>query len=338
MARQATFCVVVPAYNEELVITNSLRSLKRAISSNHIYVVSDGSTDKTAQLARAQVANILALRKNIRKAKAIERLLKKYQLTKRYRYVMFFDADTQIKRGFFQEIKKYTNDNPACIVGTVSSHRRGLISAYRTYEYGLSHMLFKNAQNAMGTILVAPGCASIYAAPVLEQLTFNNHTLTEDYDLTLQIHMRRLGRIVYAPKGVVITQDPTSLKDYWQQVLRWQTGGWQNLFLHRLYQLKRRVNFEFYLLLLDGFIGIGWLVYGLSHPHLAIITLECFYFGFLLFATIVLLLKRSYWALPQMFLFPIFYLIGLAAYIYSFFRAIFGGKELSWGKLTRYTA
>lgn len=338
MARKTTFCVVVPAYNEGLVIEHSLESLKQAISPDHIYVVSDGSTDATAQLARSQVSNVLALRKNIGKASAIERLIRKYELTKRYQYVMFFDADTQIKPNFFREIRKYTAAKPACIVGTVASHRRGLISAYRTYEYGLSHMLFKNAQNAMGVVLVAPGCASIYRSAVLEQLTFRNHTLTEDYDLTLQIHMRRLGKVVYASKAVVMTQDPDTVKDYWNQILRWQTGGWQNLFLHRLYQPKRRVSFEFYLILLDSTIGIGTLLYGLSHPVIAREVLVTFYAGFLLFAAVILLLKKSFWAMPAMVVFPFFYAIGLISYIYSFFRAIFGGSRLNWNKVTRYAS
>jgi len=336
--RKTTFCVVVPAYNEGVVISKSLQSLKQAISSQHIYVVSDGSTDDTAELARGQVNNVLELKRNVGKATAIERLIKKYELTKYYKYVMFFDADTEIQSNFFQEVKKYITHKPACIVGTVSSHKRGLISAYRTYEYGLSHMLFKNAQNAMGVVLVAPGCASIYRSSVLEKLDFGNHTLTEDYDLTLQIHMRRLGRIVYAPKAVVMTQDPMTLKDYWKQILRWQTGGWQNLFLHRLYEPKNRISFEFYLILLDSILGLITLVYGLAHPAIAKDVLVAFYAGFLLFAGVILLLKQSFWALPAMVVFPFFYALGLISYIYSFFRAILGGKDLNWNKVARYAS
>src|SRR5205823_656630 len=109
-------------------------------------------------------------------------------------------------------------------------------------EYGLSHRVYKQAQNKMRTITVAPGSSSLYRSDVLRELDFGNQTLTEDFDLTLQIYRRKLGRVVYAPRAKVITQDPPTLKDYWNQVMRWYTGFWQNVFMHRIYLPTSMVN------------------------------------------------------------------------------------------------
>lgn len=336
---KATIAVVVPAYNEEQVIQSSLKSLARVISAQHIYVVSDGSTDQTAKLAKQTVPQVLALRKNRGKAGALEALIRKYQLTKRYRYVFFFDADTRIRPSFITEIKKVIKaQRPALVVGTVTSDRNKLISAYRVYEYGFSHMFFKNAQNVMGTIVVAPGCASIYRADVLDQLDFSRKTLTEDLDLTMQIHKNKLGKIVYCPKAKVITQDPTTFADYWKQINRWNTGWWQNFFIHKLYQPNSKINAEVLLLLADLLLWLYILSLAIIHP---LIFIKLYALAFALasgLGLLVSLITANYWALPYVPLFGFFQLINLTSLIYSFFRAIFGrSSQLGWQKVSRYS-
>lgn len=338
MARKATFCVVVPAYNEEVVIEKSLRSLFLAINKKHVYVVSDGSTDNTSRIARRILGkNVLSLRKNVGKANAIKKLLTKFSLTKRYQYVMFFDADTTLNKEYFHETKKLIHSEPACIVGTVTSQRRKLISAYRAFEYGFSHRFFKNAQNAMGTITIAPGCTSTYRADVLNQLSFDGGTLTEDFDLTLQIHHQKLGKVVYSRKSYVITQDLITFGDYWKQIMRWNTGYWQNFFSHRLFLPNKKVNFEILLLTGDFFYWFATVTLAVFKP-LFFLKLYGTALGIMLLLSItVLAIERRFWAIPYAPLFGIFHLINVASFILSLFRAIFWHKkQLSWQKLPRY--
>ncbi len=338
MARKATFCVVVPAYNEEVVIEKSLRSLFSAINKKHVYVVSDGSTDNTSRIARKILGkNVLSLRKNVGKAKAIKKLLTRFKLTKRYQYVMFFDADTTLNKEYFRETKKLINSEPACIVGTVTSQRRRLISAYRAFEYGFSHRFFKNAQNAMGTITIAPGCTSTYRADVLNQLSFDGGTLTEDFDLTLQIHHQKLGKVVYSRKSYVITQDPITFGDYWKQIMRWNTGYWQNFFSHRLFLPNKKVNLEILLLTGDFFYWFATVMLAIFKP-LFFLKLYGTALGIMLLLSItVLAVERRFWAIPYAPLFGVFHLINVASFIFSLFRAIiWHKKQLSWQKLPRY--
>lgn len=226
----------------------------------------------------------------------------------------------------------------ACLVGTVTSHRRGVISAYRFYEFGLSHRVFKRAQNVAGVVAIAPGCASLYRSDVLKQLDFSCRTLTEDFDLTLQIHHKKLGRVVYVPKAKVITQDPPTFLDYWKQVTRWHTGFWQNIFLHKVYHPTKLVNLEIALLAADG---LGWLaILGLAvlNPLLfAKLGLSSALVASVL-AVIVLLMERQAWAIRYIPAFFLFQAINLVSYFYSFFRALGSGKRrLSWQKVTRYS-
>jgi len=330
-------CVVVPAYNEEQVIDPALRALVRVIDPAHVYVVSDGSTDKTAELALKHTKNVLDLPQNVGKARALKSLINEYQLTLNYEYVLFSDADSQLSFNFITEIKKFMAAQPACIVGTVTSDRHGLISAYRTYEYGLTHRVFKQAQSRMGTITVAPGCASLYRSDVLGLLDFTKHTLTEDFDLTLQIHEKKLGDIVYAPHARVLTQDPPTLHDYWKQITRWYTGFWQNIFLHKAYIPNKKVNMEIMLIVGDGLSWIAAISFAIINP-LAFLSLVLMSAIITFILTIgILCLERQFWAMKYMLLFPLFQFINVTSYGYSFFRALgTQTKRLAWNKVLRY--
>lgn len=332
-------CIVIPAFNEEQVIEGSINVLKNVIEKKHIYVVSDGSTDKTVKIANKTLVNVLALPKNVGKARAIFELINAYRLTSRYKYILLSDADSHLGEGFLKSIEKTIEKKPACIVGNVTSHKKGFISAYRTYEYGLSHLIFKNAQNVMKVITVAPGCASLYRSDVFERLDFSNHTLTEDFDLTLQIHKKKLGQIIFEPKAIVITQDPLTLKDYWNQIVRWYSGLWQNIFLHKLYIPNRKINLEIILLMLDFFLVLASFSYLVMHPQLLIKLVATMYLSMLFFSVLIIAIQKKFWAILYTPLFFLLYLINIIAYIFSFLRVIFSSKKrLSWKKVARYGA
>lgn len=333
---KADFCVVVPAYNEEKVIDSSLMALKQVVEKKHIYVVSDGSTDRTAQLAKNHSVSVLNLRKNRGKAGALDCLIKKYCLTDRYKYILFSDADSRLSSDFYNVIKNEVPAQPACIVGTVTSDRKGFISAFRIYEYSFSHRIFKNAQNIFGAILVAPGCASLYRSDVLEALDFSNHTLTEDLDLTVQIHKKKLGKIVYSPNARVITQDPMTLRDYWRQVLRWYTGFWQNVVLHKIYKMDTRLSFEFYMFALDcAMMGVS-VVFVIMYPTFVLRTLFLSYLFMLTVSMLMISLEKQYWALVYAPFFPCLFIVNIIAYISAFFRALLNRRQLGWQKVERY--
>lgn len=336
--RKATVAVVVPAYNEETVIGTSLRSLRRVIDMRHVYVVSDGSRDKTASIASWYTSNVLNLRKNRGKAGALQALLKKFAITDRYKYVFFFDADTEIGKDFLPAIKSVIKERqPACIVGTVTSTKNKAISAFRVFEYGFSHKFFKNAQNAMNTIVIAPGCAAVYRADVLAKLNFNGKTLTEDLDFTIQIQHKKYGRVVYCPKARVFTQDPMNFADFWKQITRWNTGFWQNFFIHRLYLPNRTLNAEVLLLLSDFLLWIGLLVFAAAQPLYFLTLYGISLIILTILASAVIVWERQYWALSYVPIFNFFQIINTISFIYSLFRALFTKtNRLSWQKVTRY--
>lgn len=328
-------CVVVPAHNEEKVIAKSLLRFCRVLNKKNIYVVSDGSKDDTVSVANNFEVNVLNLENNIGKAKAVEKLLMHFDLVSKYEYILFSDADSVVSVDFIQKIQPFLEKKPACIIGTVKSMRHGLISAFRTYEYGLSHLLYKYAQNISETITVAPGCGSIYRSDIVPLLNFGHKTLTEDFDLTIQIHRHKLGKIVFAPQAIIWTQDPKNFRDYWKQISRWYGGFWQNVLLHKLFIPKSKLNFEIIISIVDAILAICLIgLFLINARYLLIFTILSCLMIFLVSA-IVLAFRKNYWAFRYLPLFPVFYVINISGFIYNFFAILFK-KKPSWHKVARY--
>lgn len=63
---------IIPAYNEEKTIGGVIDAVRRSRVVDEIIVVSDGSTDGTAQVARARGARVLELKRNLGKGGAMK--------------------------------------------------------------------------------------------------------------------------------------------------------------------------------------------------------------------------------------------------------------------------
>jgi CTP:molybdopterin cytidylyltransferase MocA len=81
--------VVIPAYNEEKTVGAVVRAAVRAECVDEVIVVSDGSSDRTADEARSHGARVIEFEKNRGKAAA----MKAGMLAARNDVLLFLDAD-----------------------------------------------------------------------------------------------------------------------------------------------------------------------------------------------------------------------------------------------------
>lgn len=80
---------IVPAYNEEKTVADVIRVIKEIDLISKLVVVSDGSSDRTADIAFSMGADVIELKRNVGKGGAIKAALDKYTGD----IILFLDAD-----------------------------------------------------------------------------------------------------------------------------------------------------------------------------------------------------------------------------------------------------
>ncbi len=233
--------LLIAAHNEELVLEKTLRSAIAAnMSAEHIYVVDDNSKDRTSQIAKSILpkANVMRVRRS-GKGLALAKGSKKFQLTKRYRWIHIADADGAFAPNYFRIFRRELRVKYAAATGYVRSLPGKRISEFRVFEYTVAMEIHRRLQTLLNVVPVIPGPTSCFRADVFDQVNFDNKSLTEDFDVTIQIHRRKLGKIQFIPAAYAYTQDPKGLSDYTKQITRWNRGGLQSIVK---YKIGRRLS------------------------------------------------------------------------------------------------
>lgn len=242
----ADVAVLVAAHNEELVIADTIRSASALVPLENIHVISDMSTDRTAELARAAGVNVLELEPNRGKAGALAEGIQQFGLCHRFQVVLLLDADTRPSPDYLVTgLPLFADPGVAAVAGRAKSLVRPhppswmgrFLVAYRERLYVVVQTTLKYGQAARGAnvVSIVPGFASMYRTTALPQIDIVAKGLViEDFNMTFELHARQLGRIAFHPgAAVAYTQDPDTLHDYIRQVRRWTLGFWQTVRRHK---------------------------------------------------------------------------------------------------------
>jgi cellulose synthase/poly-beta-1,6-N-acetylglucosamine synthase-like glycosyltransferase len=239
--------VLIAAHNEEPVLRKSIDSVTPLLGHDNVYVVSDGSIDATADVARDARVAVLDLQPNRGKAGALRAGLTHFGLLDRYEAVMFLDADSQVHPDYFLEASVLLAEaDVAAVAGYCRVVWRfeglpltgKLIVGHRNRLYTITQLLQKFGQTWRRTSVcyIIPGFASVYRTEVLSKIDIDPHGLViEDFNMTFEVHHKHLGRIALTPRAVAYSEDPHTLRDYTSQVRRWNLGFWQTIRHHGIW-------------------------------------------------------------------------------------------------------
>ena len=229
--------VIVPAYNEEKVVVQTISSLlnQRYAGELEIVVVDDGSSDDTATIceeAYGKHPRVSVYRKqNGGKASALNFGIARA----RHEVVIGLDADTVFDDDTVGElVQPLANPVVAAVAGNAKvGNRINLVTRWQALEYVTSQNLDRRAFSLLDCITVVPGAVGAWRrAAVLEVGGFKEDTLAEDQDLTLA--MRRAGySVAYADGAVAYTEAPDTLRGLARQRFRWSFGTLQCTWKHR---------------------------------------------------------------------------------------------------------
>jgi biofilm PGA synthesis N-glycosyltransferase PgaC len=235
--RRKRLALLLPGHNEELIIAATIRSaVKAGQPKRDIYVVDDNSSDHTRREALKHLpkSNVLSVPRS-GKAGASLKGIKHFKLEDRYTWIHIADADSIFGNDYFRIYRKQLNARKyAAAVGFVQSLRGNWLAKYRCFSYTYGQHIFRRIQSWLRMISVMPGPVSCFRSDIIKELDFDTGSVTEDFDITLQIHRKKLGRIIFIPEAINFTQDPRSLRDFCKQTFRWQRGFFQGVRRYRI--------------------------------------------------------------------------------------------------------
>ncbi len=235
-AYHPTVSVIIPAYNEEMVIVASIaRVLESDYPGLELIVADDGSKDRTSALVAEHYGSDPRVRLmtlvNGGKASALNRALAHAQ----GEIVIALDADTQFLPDTISKLVRWFADER---IGAVAGNARvgnkvNLVTRWQAIEYVTAQNVERRALDALGAITVVPGAVGAWRRSALDAVGgYPEDTLAEDQDLTIAIQ-RRGWKVAYDVEAIALTEAPETFAALAKQRYRWSFGTLQCLWKHR---------------------------------------------------------------------------------------------------------
>ena len=228
------FMAIIPAHNEETVVSNLIESLKHQTYDKNlydIYVIADNCTDNTAKVAREAGAIVLERYDPEHKTKgyALQWFLKqKIKENADYDAFFVFDADNIVDKNFIINMNKKLCQGEEVVQGyrDIKNPTDNWITAGYALFYWTMHRLYHLARYNVGLSPLLNGTGFMVKFDVVKPNGWETETLTEDIEFSLKsiIQGRKLG---WATDAIVYDEQPTSFKQSWSQRSRWTVGHMQ---------------------------------------------------------------------------------------------------------------
>jgi biofilm PGA synthesis N-glycosyltransferase PgaC len=236
--------VIIAAHNEERTLGPCLDAASRCVAASQIFVGSDGSTDRTVGIAMERGCNVIDIQPNGGKARALKTVIEHFCIRDRYAAVLILDADAQPAPDYLARALPLLDDPE---VVAVAGHALPnwhphwyprlamFFAAYRMRLYRVTQALLRYGQTwkYSNVSFIVPGFASMYRCSVLPHIYIDAPGLIiEDFNMTFELHHKRLGKIAYSPRVRCTSHEPLGFRDYVKQVRRWYLGFWQTIRQH----------------------------------------------------------------------------------------------------------
>ncbi len=219
--------LMIAAYNEERFIsskiTNSL-SLDYPPDKLKVWIVADGSTDKTVEIAQAYTTiKVLHQPARMGKIHAVNRVMKLIETP----IVIFSDANTTLNHDAIKKIVRHFQDTN---VGGVAGEKRIVVNKEDNASgsgeglYWKYESFLKTLDSQVTTAIGAAGELFALRSELYHETAPD--TIIEDFVTSMKI-VANGYRFVYEPDAYALETASASIKDEWKRKVRISGGGIQ---------------------------------------------------------------------------------------------------------------
>lgn len=228
--------ILVPAYNEEAMIAQTIAHLANLNYPNYeIIVIDDGSQDQTYACAIAaeklypDVKIKVVSRPNGGKAEALNHGLSFAS----GELILGVDADGRIDPGALAAgAKHFMDSDVASVAGFVEVEgQKTMLESFQQLEYMISLNFLRKAYSILGIVPVVPGPVGMFRREALIEiggLTRNRQIFAEDAELSMRL-IANGWKIRSEQDMVATTEAPSDWLSFFRQRYRWNRGVFQAL-------------------------------------------------------------------------------------------------------------
>src|SRR3954451_13631669 len=241
LEREPNVAVVVPAWNEALVIgrtIDTLVGLDYPAERLRVYVVDDASTDETPDVVLAKAAEYPGRVFHLRRAKGgegkahtLNHGLRRIRAEDWYEAVLVIDADVIFT---FRSLRRMVRHLADPSVGAVTAYIKegsrpaNSMNRFISFEYISAQAGARRAQNVLGAQACLAGGSQLLRRENLEAIggEIDTSSLAEDTFTTFNVQLAG-GRVIFEPHAIVWAEEPRDIAGLWKQRLRWGRGNVQ---------------------------------------------------------------------------------------------------------------
>lgn len=232
--RYPSVALLIPAYNESLVLADTLEAMRKLHYPGRldIYVLNDGSTDHTAEIARfyaEHVPFIHCIDVPPGRPKGKARVLNYGISVTESDYVAVFDADNRPAPDCLMKLVHAALSKPKAVgaVGHVRTlnESRNFFTRCIALEFSTFQLLMQAGRWRLFRLGSLPGTVMIVRRDALVAAGgYDPNALAEDADLSISLN-KRGGQLVVVPDAVSWEEEPETFSVWLRQRTRWMEGN-----------------------------------------------------------------------------------------------------------------
>lgn len=230
MTKHYSISVLIPAYNEEETIANTVKSIYEMDYDNikEVIVINDESKDNTLKIVQKlqqKYSNLKVInKKNSGKSDSVNQAIK----VATGELIVIIDADSYPDKNSFKLLVGHFDD-PEVGVATgacIPQNRNTFLEKLQVLEYKVIAFTRK-LLGFIDSIYVAPGTLAMYRRKALVELGgFDPKNITEDIEMTWHF-LDKGWKVRQSLNAFVGTTTPNTFGLWYKQRRRWALGGLQ---------------------------------------------------------------------------------------------------------------